>query len=211
MTVNQLCSSAGITRQWLNTRADRGEVPGVDRRENGRLHIVETRELQAWARTMALRQKKKRGRRLTLKERIDRSKIDPTIEKLTCKQLADKIGGTAKTVRLRVLEIPSAYSDGTSYFFQVTPTLKKWIAGQISKKQDERARLQRKRSWIKSPILYVGNKLSNAQVAINRALRDCPIEKWGTIELTLIRDDVQRLTRFENDIDHEISRRNSRN
>jgi hypothetical protein len=53
MTVSELAARAGISRQWLNKKADSGEVPGVRRAPNGRLFIQDSLELDDWARDEA--------------------------------------------------------------------------------------------------------------------------------------------------------------
>jgi hypothetical protein len=41
MLISELCSLYGISRQWFNKRVDRGEIPGVRRKANGRLEIFD--------------------------------------------------------------------------------------------------------------------------------------------------------------------------
>jgi hypothetical protein len=98
VTVKDLCRRAKITRQWLNKLVDRGEVQGCRRKPNDRLLIIEGPDLDRWIQQIADVQKQKRGRRLTLKDRLDRFRKMPDSPEYTVGNLAKKVGLSRKQI-----------------------------------------------------------------------------------------------------------------
>lgn len=65
MRISEIAEKTCLTRQWLNKLADRGEIPGVKRKVNGRLRIEDGSKLREWIRLTARsvsRGRSKRGR-----------------------------------------------------------------------------------------------------------------------------------------------------
>jgi len=65
MKSQELASLAGVTSQWLNKLLDRTGVPGVRRRENGRLEIFDEEKAASWAASRAKPKKRTCRRRKT--------------------------------------------------------------------------------------------------------------------------------------------------
>jgi len=213
MTVNELCGKAKITRQWLNKLVDRGEVPCCSRKSNDRLAIGDSPDLNTWIEKTAKRQKKKQGRRLSLKERIDRFNRIPDLEEYTVSDLSKKIGVTVSTVRRRILEIQSAFYDGKSYRIKNTPDLKAWIRAEVTARLQERESLRSARLArnslrdLKAPFLHAGAAVSKAGVEINRVLMRHSLKTWGIPELLAFRNDLRYMISLSQDIDSELGRR----
>ena len=213
MTVNELCRRAGITRQWLNKLVDRGEAPCCSRKPNERLAIGDGPDLEAWIERIANRQKKKRGRRLSLQERIDRLQRTPDLDQYTVNDLAKKIDVTASTVRRRILEIPGVFYDGKVYRIPNTPELRKWINEETVVRLQERELRYRGRAsrhaiqMDKPPFLAAGAAISKAKVEINRVLKRCPLKTWGKQELLALRDDLKMLLPLARSIDAELTKK----
>ena len=106
MTVRELSERAGLSRQQINKNVDLGDVPGVRRKENGRLEIEETKALQRWISSKRGLQQTRQKRRLSVQERI--SKLSKTEEKdyLRPSELAQFIGNSTEFVREKALKIP---------------------------------------------------------------------------------------------------------
>jgi hypothetical protein len=213
MIVNELCEMAGITRQWLNKQADLGKVPGATRQPNERLKIVECAELNKWIKVTSDLQKKKRGKRLSLQQRLARIEDYSTSESYTATELARKTGISASTIKRRVLEIPGAYFDGLRYRFRNSPELSQWIETEIitrlqEKESSYRERLKRASLYLpKAPYLRAGAAVSKARAEINRAIRGNPVKTWGTLEIQSFREDLQYMVNLTREVDKELSRR----
>jgi hypothetical protein len=213
MTVNELCKRAGITRQWLNKQVDFGEVPGCHRKANERLEISECRELDEWVQITSNRQKKKRGKRLSLQQRLDRIDRSEITASYTATELGRKLGVTASTINRRVLEIPGADFDGRRYRFRNTPEMAQWIETEIrtrlqEKESEYRNRLKRESfGFPKAPFLRAGAAISKAVVEFNRATKGSPIKLWGTPELRSFKEDLAQFARIALDVDKELLRR----
>jgi hypothetical protein len=210
MTVTELCERARITRQWLNKLVDRHEVPGCRRKPNDRLHIIEGPKLDQWIKQTAKLQTRKRGRRLTLKERLERFRKMPNAPEYTVSDLAKKVGLTASTIRRRILEIPGAFYDGKEYRIKDAPNLKQWIEAEVTTRIEERERLYRERKRRKSfPIhkpgfLQAGAAISGAQVKLNRLFRANPLQTWGPQELSALHNDLRYMVRLAQDVEAKI-------
>ena len=48
MTIKEIARATGLSRQWINELADRGEIPSIKRKLNGRLAIEDTPALRKW-------------------------------------------------------------------------------------------------------------------------------------------------------------------
>jgi hypothetical protein len=62
MRICDLSILSGMSRQWLNKLLDRSSIPGVQRKENGRLEIYDEERASEWASKQG-RVKKKSARR----------------------------------------------------------------------------------------------------------------------------------------------------
>jgi hypothetical protein len=213
MTVTELCERARITRQWLNKLVDRHEVPGCRRKPNDRLHIVEGPELDQWIQQTAKLQTRKRGRRVTLQERLERFRKMPNAPEYTVSNLAKRVGLTASTIRRRIPEIPAAFYDGKVYRFKKTPDLKAWIETEVTERLEERERLHRERirresfRIAKPGFLQAGAAIGSARVKLNRLFKTHPFETWGPQELSALRDDLRYMVRLAQDIEANLRRR----
>jgi hypothetical protein len=213
MTVTQLCERARITRQWLNKLVDRAEVPGCRRKPNDRLLVIEGPDLDRWIRQTANIQKQKRGRRLTLKEQLDRFRKMPDVPEYTVGKLAKRVGLTASTIRRRILEIPGSFYDGKVYRIKSTPELEQWMQTEVTTRLEERERVHRERlrrgpfPIAKPAFLKAGGALSAAQVKLQRAFKMDPLQTWGPQELSALRDDLRYMVRLAQDVEAEIGRR----
>jgi hypothetical protein len=208
MTVNELCARSGITRQWLNKRVDLGKVPGCHRKPNGRLEIVECKELSEWIGITADLQRKKLGKRLSLQERLVRVGDCLTPESYTAVELSRKVGLTASTINRRVLDIPGAYFDGTRYRFRNTPELTQWIKAGVAERYLEREKILRQRARFPSnEFLRAGGSINRAFVNMVRLMRYNPLDTWGSDQLRDFRNDLRRFSTFADSIDKEFSRR----
>jgi hypothetical protein len=216
MTVSDLCARAQITRQWLNKLVDRGEVPCCSRKPNDRLIIGASPDLDTWIERTARRQKRKQGRRLSLKDRLDRFSRIPDSDQYTVSNLAKKIGVTASTVRRRIVEIPGAFYDGEAYRIRNTPDLKQWIETETMARLQERERLHRERlkrkslRTLKAPFLVAGAAISKARVDINRMLYKCPLKAWDRPELLVFRQDLEFMIQLACNIDAELETKKSK-
>jgi hypothetical protein len=211
--VTELCERARITRQWLNKLVDRGEVPGCRRKPNDRLLIIEGPDIGRWIQQTADIQRQKRGRRLTLKDRMDRFRKIPDSPEYTVGALAKKVGLTASTIRRRILEIPGVFYDGKVYRIKNTPELKQWIQTEVTTRLEERERVRRERlrrgpfRITKPAFLKAGGAVSAAHVKLWRVFKMDPLETWGPQELRALRDDLRYMVQLAQDIEAEIGRR----
>jgi hypothetical protein len=173
MTVNQLCARAGVTRQWINHCVDSSGIPGVTRKANGRLKIIDGPQLDQWIDWKSTQTKEKRSRRMDLKS--SRAVIaQPENEtSYTSRELAQRIGCTVSSINQRVTSIPGAYSDGLRYLFADSPELQQWI-------EHEKA-LDRRPDYLK----FAGN-IDHTRAAFNRLLRDHPLNDWSMTELVTV-------------------------
>jgi hypothetical protein len=215
MIVAELCEAAGITRQWLNKRVDMGDVPGCRRKPNERLEIRECPELDEWIKTTSHLQKTKRGRRLTLSERLERLEAGSSGKNYTVTELAKKTGVTASTITRRILEIPGAYFDGIRYRFQNTPDLAQWVEAEIVGRQQAKENAHRQHAkegtsdLAKLPFLRACAAISNARVQINRATKISPVKMWKTEEIQAFAASLQYMGRLAQAVVKELDRRES--
>jgi hypothetical protein len=213
MIVSELCEMAGITRQWLNKQVDAGKVPGCCRKLNGRLEISDCREVTEWISITSSLQKKKRGKRLSLQQRLGRMGDSSTAESFTATELARKIGVSAATIKRQVLEIPGAYADNIGYRFQNTKELRQWVETEITTRFLEKERLYRERlkrgslGLSKAPFLRAGAAVSKAQVEINRVIKTHHFKTWATPEIRSFKEDLGYMVKLWQDVDKELSGR----
>ena len=199
MNVSQLCKKAGITRQWLNQLVDREGVPGVSRRESGRLQMADSSALQQW---IAERSRQTTARNRTRDRlRLDRSTVKTPIEggSYTATELADLIGCTASSIRNRAVSIPKAYADDTLthvfnkklgrkvrvrnvYRFRDTPELREWIRRERETKEAGR-KARKFRKFSRHPVARVGKCIQTLKMEWNRALKVHPLSEWGEMDL----------------------------
>jgi len=209
--VYDLCERAKITRQWLNKLVDLGKVPGCYRKPNGRLSIEECKELANWIRVTCALQEQKRGRRLSLQERLNRLENHPLPESYTAAELGRKIGLTSSTTRRQVHEVPGAYFDGIRYRFRNTPELAHWIKAGITARHLEKEKVRRQRLRFPSnDFLRAGGSINRAFVNIVRLLRYRPINSWDFDQLRFFRDDLGQFDKFASSIGDELKRRRER-
>jgi hypothetical protein len=221
MNVGQLCKAAGISRQWLNKLVDLGEVPGVVRRESGRLQITEEPELSQW---IAGRARQTEARNRTRERlRLDRSTIkDPIEGGYTSKELADIVGCTDSSIRDRAVSIPGAYADDrityvfnkklgrkmrvrNVYRFRDTPGLREWIRRERETK--EKGRKARKfRKFSHHPVARVGKCIQTLKMEWNRALKVSPLQTWDDM---FLKNESVELESVLRPILDELKRRNS--
>jgi hypothetical protein len=198
MNVAQLCKAAGISRQWLNKLVDLGEVPGVVRRENGRLQITEEPELSQW---LAGRAEQTEARNRTRERlRLDRSTVkDPIEGSYTSQELADIVGCTASSIRDRAVSIPGTYADDrltyvfnkklgrkmkvrNVYRFPDTQELREWIRRERETKEAERkARIFRK--FPRHPVAGIAKHIQTLKAEQTRVLKVHPLSEWGEMDL----------------------------
>lgn len=69
MTISEISQKTCLTRQWLNRLADRGEIPGITRKPNGRLKIQADPKLRNWITITARSVSRQRARRVQIHDR----------------------------------------------------------------------------------------------------------------------------------------------
>jgi hypothetical protein len=133
MTVKEAALAAGVTRQWLNVRVNRGEVPGVTRGPNGRLLIQSDDELRRWASQNQKLLSGQRGRRLMAEQR---SRLRSAAGNyLTVGELADRCDCAPETIRAKAAKIPGVFMGprGVRYSFEVSEKLSMWIEREVAR------------------------------------------------------------------------------
>ena len=198
MNVAQLCKAAGISRQWLNKLVDLGEVPGVERRESGRLQITEEPELSQW---IAGRARQTEARNRTRERlRLDRSTVkDPIEGSYTSKELAAIIGCTVSSINSRATDIPGAYFDEETttvydkklgrkmkvrnlYRFPDMQELREWIRRERETREvGRKARIFRK--FPRHPVARIAKHIHTLKAEQTRVLKVHPLNQWGEIDL----------------------------
>ena len=142
MTVRELSEQAGLSRQWINKNVDLGNVPGVSRKENGRLEIEETEALQRWISSKRQAQQARQKRRLSVQERIDKLSKTEEKEYLRPSELAQIIGNSTGFIRENALKIPGVCLYQNGYRFKKTPALQKWVQKQCDLFDAEKCRYE---------------------------------------------------------------------
>jgi hypothetical protein len=194
MTVSELASRAGISRQWLNVLADKGEVPGCSRKANGRLQIEPSDgRLEKWIRTQ--------NEKLLEKAKLPSFLADKQMECvpegenfLTAEDLAKLVGESPRTIRRKVAEngIPSTFLVGgrQQIMFDHTSALEKWIV-----RQRLRAELRlppdtfwrgRGRLMPRSPVDLTCRKIQSATLAAEQLIHGNQLSDWSTEDLEAI-------------------------
>jgi hypothetical protein len=225
VTIKALCEQAGISRQWLNQLVDLGEVPGVVRKENGRLQITANPDLGRW---VAWKRDLKEKRELKRDELKARKTAVPSPENgtsFTSKELALQIGCTISSIHQRVLTIPGAYFDESSrrfwdaekkkwrvehtqYRFTDTPELKRWISEEraiknpAGKKTVSLARITEKPAFLK-----IGKRINVTYVDAVRLFRREPVETWGVEEIKALMHDLNGILRMYDLLSGELAKR----
>ncbi len=151
MTVKELAAAAGITRQWLNVRVNRDEVPGVTRGANGRLMIQSSDELLDWVSQNRKMLSGQRGRRLIAKQRSQR--LSASESYLTVGEVAEMCACSSETIRSKALLIPGFRMHGMRYRFEDSERLRRWIEREaeqslLRRKQVHRLRLNHGRGSV---------------------------------------------------------------
>jgi hypothetical protein len=220
MNVAQLCKAAGISRQWLNKLVDLGEVPGVVRRENGRLQITEESELSQWL--VGRAQQTEARNRTRERLRLDRSTVkDPIEGSYTSQELADIVGCTASSIRNRAVSIPGAYADDrltyvfnkklgrkmrvrNVYRFRDTPELREWIRQERETKESGR-KARKFRKFAHHPVARVGKCIQTLKMEWNRALKVYPLRELDDM---FLKSEARELESVLKPMLDELKRRN---
>jgi hypothetical protein len=198
MNVTEICRRSGVTRQWLNKLVDREGVPGLSRRESGRLQITDNSALLQW---IAERARQTTARNKTRERlRLDRSTVkSPIYGSYTVRELAAIVRCTQSSIRSRVLDIPGAYYDDEQttafdqknnrkvkvsnvYRFADTPELREWIRRERETKEAGR-KARKFRKFSHHPVARVGKCIQTLKMEWNRALKVSPLREWGDMFL----------------------------
>jgi excisionase family DNA binding protein len=193
MTVSELASRAGLTRQWLNVRVDKGEVPGCSRKANGRLQIEPSALLEKWIRA----QNKKQLEKSKLPSFLADKQMECVPEGanfLTAEDLAKLVGESPRTIRRKVAEngIPSTFLIGTRQriMFDHTSALEKWITRQRLRAE---LRLPPDKFWgggrglkWSNPLYLTCRKIQSATLAAEQLIHDNQLSDWSTKDLEAV-------------------------
>lgn len=225
MNVAQLCKAAGISRQWLNKLVDLGEVPGVTRKQSGRLQIADTPDLRRWIAPRASLSKTRVFSRDELRRR--RTNVEAPLDgkSYTSKELAQAVECTISSINQRVLSIPGAYFDDAprivwnekkqrkikepnQYRFTDSPALRQWIG----QEQAIKAMVRKSESRIsdKPAFMKVSKRILNVHAIIRRLLREYPLKTWASNEIKSIMREIDGILTLRHDLELEVTRRSKK-